>query len=184
MDLWLQYLYEEHSESELRQWASRLQFFRYFRAYGGRANDGDSLDIALKYESTELLIKHLKRLSIEPTIFSDLPDQPISGTKYSHEEFTSFPSLIPETEWIKQPGHCEIFGVKVFIWCSGGFIKISASPASYVVTTEHVESAERLERELGDLKQFLVDPPKETKHYICPKYHPSIFSSKKVFSDS
>lgn len=175
MDRWTQYLYEQHSESELKEWASRLQFFRYFRAYGGHANDGDSLDIAFKYESTEELINLLGRLGIEPTIYAEKPDQPVPGTRYTHEEYISFPSLIRETEWIKQPGHCEIWDVRVFIWCENGLINISASPGSYVVTTEHVGSAEKLEKKLGDLKGFFVDPPKDTKHYVCPKYHPSIF---------
>jgi hypothetical protein len=176
MDRWIQYLYEQHSESELKEWTSRLQFFRYFRAYGGHANDGDSLDIALKYDTTEMLIDIIKNLGIEPTVFAEKPEQPIPGTRYTHEEYTSFPSLIRGTEWIKQLGHCEIWGVKVFIWCDNGLMKISASPGSYVVTTEHVESAEKLETKLGDLKRLLVDPPKDTKHYVCPKYHPNIFS--------
>lgn len=176
MDRWIQYLYEQHSESELREWAMRLQFFRYFRAYGGHANDGDSLDIALKYESTEMLIEILRNLGLEPTVYAEKPDQPKPGTRYTHEKYISFPSLIRGTEWIKQPSHCEIWGVKVFIWCDNGLINISASPGSYVVTTEHVESAEKLETKLSDLIRLLVDPPKDTKHYVCPKYHPSIFS--------
>ncbi|MDO6421545.1 hypothetical protein [Saccharophagus degradans] len=176
MDRWIQYLYEQHSEKELKEWASRLKFFRYFRAYGGHANDGDSLDIALKYESTDRLIDILKSLGIDPMIYSKKPDQPIPGTRYNHEEYTSFPSLIPNTEWIKQPSHCEIFGIKVHIWCENGLINISANPGSYTVTVEHVESAEKLESKFGNLKQFILDPPKDTKHYVCPKYHPSIFS--------
>lgn len=176
MDRWIQYLYEQHSESELKEWATRLSLFRYFRAYGGHANDGDSLDVALKYKSTEGLLGLMARLAIQPTIYKEKPDQPIPGKSYAHEEYTSFPSLIKDTEWIKQPGHCEVFGIKVFIWCGNGLLTISASSGSYVVTNEHIEAAEELEKNFGDLEVFIVDPPKDTKHYVCPKYHPSIFS--------
>lgn len=146
MDRWVQYLYEQHSEAELKEWGARLRFFRYFRAYGGHANDGDSLDIALKYESTQSLIHLLRCLDIGPFIFIEKPDQPIVGRSYSFEEYSSFPSLIRDTEWIKQPGHCEIWGVKVFVWCDSGLINISASPGSYVVTSDHVAFAEKLEK--------------------------------------
>ncbi|CAA0079972.1 Uncharacterised protein [Zhongshania aliphaticivorans] len=176
MDRWISYLYEQHSENELKNWASRLKYFRYFRAYGGHANDVDSLDIALKYETSESLLNIFGKLGIEPTIYLKKPEQPIPGKRYSLGEYNAFPCLIPATEWIKQPSHCVIFGVNVHVWCESDLIKVSASPSSYIVTAEHVESAEKLERHLGELKNNLIDPPRDTKHYICPRYHPNIFS--------
>ena len=176
MDLWTQYLFEQHSQNELKEWATRLKLFRYFRAYGGHANDGDSLDIALKYKNSEELVRLLNQLGLNPIIFSKKPDQPIVGQGYSGEEYSSFSSLITDTEWIKQPGHTKLFGFNVFIWCENGLIHISASPQSYLVTIEHVEVAEKLEQQLLEFREFIVDPPRDTKHYICPKYHPSLYS--------
>lgn len=175
MDQWFRYLYEQHTEAELKNWASRLRYFRYYRAYGGHANDGDSLDMALNYSSPKMLIDTLRDLGIEPTQFANEPERPTPGTSYTHEEYTAFPSVIPGTEWIEQPGHREIWGVKVFIWCDDRIIKISASPWSYDVTTEHVLAAEMLETKLSAFKERLVDPPRDTKHYVCPKYYPHIF---------
>lgn len=175
MDRWIHYMYEPHSERELKEWASRLHYFRYFRAYGGHANDADSLDIALQYESTQELINLLRSLGIEPTVYSQEPDQPISGAGCTADAYSSHPCLIRGTQWIKQPGHCEIWGVPVFIWCDSGRITISASPGSYIVTADHVEAAALLEKKLCALTRFIVDPPKDTKHYLCPKYHPSFF---------
>jgi hypothetical protein len=49
MDRWQEYLYRRHDVAELRDWARRLQHFRFCRAFGGHANDGDQLVLALKY---------------------------------------------------------------------------------------------------------------------------------------
>lgn len=175
MDRWTQYLYEQHSETELRDWVTTLHMFRYFRAYGGHANDGDSLDAAFKYGTTEELIKLLQNLGISPVIFAEKPDQPVKDKPYDAYTFASFPSLIQDTEWIKQPGHCEIFGIKVFIWCGNGLVTVSTNPGSYVVTSEHIKAAQILEQKLAHLRPLLVDPPVDTKHYVCPKYHPDLF---------
>ena len=171
------YLFERHSESELRDWASRLNLFRYFRAYGGHANDGDSLDVALSYSTTESLLDLFRLLRFEPVIFNEKPLQPIAGVSYTGEEYWKFPSLITGTEWIQQPSHCELFGIKVHFWCESGIAKISTSPASYDVNIEHVLAAEKLEKEFMKLNLNYIDPPRETEHYICPKYYPSFFKS-------
>lgn len=49
-DRWLRYLFESHSEATFRNWAQRLKLFRFFRAHGGHANDGDSLDVSFRYD--------------------------------------------------------------------------------------------------------------------------------------
>jgi NAD(P)-dependent dehydrogenase (short-subunit alcohol dehydrogenase family) len=49
MSRWEQYLYERHSREELHAWARRLRYFRFVRAIGGHANDGDRLLLALRH---------------------------------------------------------------------------------------------------------------------------------------
>lgn len=110
MDRWKQYLYESHSEDTLRAWAKRLHFFRFFRAYGGHANDGDSLDVAYRYKNIEELESFLRYLGISVVRFAEKPAQPESGVSYPGEEFARFVSLIPGARWIRQPGHCSIAG--------------------------------------------------------------------------
>jgi hypothetical protein len=44
---WLSYLYRQHSQAELEEWTRELRYFRYCRALGGHANDGDALVCAL-----------------------------------------------------------------------------------------------------------------------------------------
>lgn len=45
---WDAYLYRRHSPRELRDWATRLRWFRLCRAFGGHDNDGDDLRLALR----------------------------------------------------------------------------------------------------------------------------------------
>ena len=176
MDQWTKYLYANHSENDLKRWASRLKLFRFFRAYGGHANDGDSLDVAVKYRNTEQLLEIFKLIGYTPTIYQNKPSQAVPGKSYSFEEFSLFPNIIDGTKWIKQPGNCQIFDINVFIWCDNDIMTISTNVNSYEVTENHVNSAEKLEEKLSQLSLQIVDPPKDTKHYICPKYHPNIFS--------
>ena len=53
---WLAYLYRDHSYDELARWTRSLRYFRFQRAIGGHANDGDELFCALHAEQTELSI--------------------------------------------------------------------------------------------------------------------------------
>ena len=48
MDSWTRYLHRDHAADELRDWARRLEWFRFCRAIGGHANDGDQLLVALR----------------------------------------------------------------------------------------------------------------------------------------
>ena len=45
---WLAYLYHRHSQTELTDWTRQLRFFRFCRAIGGHANDGDELLCAVR----------------------------------------------------------------------------------------------------------------------------------------
>jgi hypothetical protein len=106
-------------------------------------------------------------------VFHDNPPQPTPGKRYSSEDYAAFPSLVTGTKWVEQPGHCTIFGKPVFLWCSNGTVKISASAGSWNVTGDHVRVAEELEQEFDGLGPLeVVDPPTDTEHYFCPKYYP------------
>lgn len=39
---WSRWSFEDHPEAELRCWARRLRLFRFVRAWGGHAIDGDA----------------------------------------------------------------------------------------------------------------------------------------------
>lgn len=175
MDRWQQYLFEEHPETELRAWARRLKFFRFFRAFGGHANDGDSLDVAYAYQTPEQLASFMANLGITLVKFEARPPQPEIGVSYRGEVFTQFPSLIAGTEWLKQPGHCEIMGIAAFVWCSVDSIKISVGDR-YTVSEQSVQNAEKIETLLTGVTLERIDPPLDTRNYICPRHYPDYFS--------
>jgi hypothetical protein len=175
MDLWERYLFEQHSRETLRSWARKLTIFRYVRAYGGHANDGDSLNVAFQYESEAQLLGFFRAVDLVPVIYPALPPQPEPGKPYPADEFAAFPSIIPGTRWVKQPGHCILFGVRAFVWCERDRITVSVDSA-YDVTEEDVENAVRLEPHLKGLPLERIEPPVDNKHCVCPKYHPELFA--------
>jgi hypothetical protein len=174
MTRWEPYLFETHPEDTLRSWARRLRFFRFFRAYGGHANDGDSLDVVYRYDSLQTLESFLGELGVPLVKYTEHPPRPERGVSYSGEELATFASLIAGTKWVRQPGSSVISGQKVFIWCEDDLVKISVGEA-YQVTEEDVVSAEVIERLLLRSCLERVDPPFDTEHYVCPKYYPEYF---------
>ncbi|MYN40822.1 hypothetical protein GTP55_15760 [Duganella sp. FT109W] len=175
MDRWQQYLFEEHPETELRAWARRLKLFRFFRAFGGHANDGDSLDVAYAYQTREQLTSFMALLGITLFKFERKPPQAEPGVSYRGEVFAKFPSLIAGTEWLEQPAHCEIMGIAAFVWCSADSIKISVGDR-YTVSEKNVQNAEKIETLLTGVTLERIDPPLDTKNYICPRHYPDYFS--------
>ena len=61
---WLAYLFRQHSEAELTEWMRELRFFRYIRALGGHANDGDMFLAALRCANHEDLPRLLTALRL------------------------------------------------------------------------------------------------------------------------
>lgn len=161
---WLRYLFESHPESILRDWAKRLSLFRFFRAYGGHANDADALELVFRYQSLEELLQFFAWLEV-PLVHLD---EPVS-TDSKHV------SIIPNTTWIVQPGRCVLNGHEVFVWCSANQIKMSLGE-NYVVTEADVVTAEALEQLLKHSPLERIDPPLDSRNYICPKYYPEYFS--------
>lgn len=174
MDRWQAYLFEAHSEEELRAWARRLAFFRFFRAYGGHANDGDALDVVFAYRTQEQMASCLAQLGVQLRKFDTQPAQAQVGVSYPGDVFIQFPSLIPGTRWLEQPGHCEVVGIKVFIWCFADRIKISVSD-SWRVSEQNVRDAEIIEQLLRKVPLERIDPPLDTRNYISPKHYPQYF---------
>jgi hypothetical protein len=174
MDLLNAWLFETHSEVTLRAWARRLHLFRFCRAYGGQANDGDSLQVVYSYQQFEELDKFLGHLGIKLATFDEQPPQSKEGVLYSVEDFARIPSLIPGTQWIEQPGYCSVAGQKALIWCEQDSIRISVGEG-YRVTEFEVQAAEQIENALVGVSLARVDPPVDHKRCICPKYYPHYF---------
>jgi len=171
---WHQYLFESHSEVTLRQWAKRLQKFRFVRAYGGHANDGDSLVVVYGYNGLWDLQRFFDLLGVQLVVHRQKPAQREPGISYTWEAYDSFPSLIPGTCWVEQPGHCLIGGRGVFAWCEVDKINLSLS-SGYCVNESDVTDAEVVEQVLQLVHLPLIDPPVNSKHCICPTFYPEYF---------
>ncbi|MEO5725742.1 MAG: hypothetical protein ABIV93_01985 [Byssovorax sp.] len=174
MDEWKSYLFSQHSEETLTAWARKLAMFRFCRAVGGHAQDGDFLGVAFRYESEAQLLSFFRRVGREPVVYRSKPPQPVRGKSYPKAEFDAFPSLIEGTCWIEQPGHCTLFGSKVFLWCGNGQINIRVG-SGYDVMPDDFEKAAFLEPYLEDLPFERFEPPQDNKYCICPKYYPEYF---------
>ena len=171
---WRRYLYEEHSEQTLRRWAERLSIFRFCRAYGGHAGDGDDLLATFHYDSIPQLLAALRQLGLEPVIHATQPPQPEPGKAYPGDVYDRFPSLIDGT-WIEQPLHCTVHGTSVYVWCWGGELSISIS-SGFHVTESDVDRAVALEPFVAALPLERIDPPRDSEHCICPRHYPHWFT--------
>jgi len=174
MDHWPRYFFQSHSEDTLQSWAKRLHFFRYVRAFGGHANDGDSLVVTYLYRGCEELVAFFCLLEIPLLHHSQPPPQPVPGVTYCNDEMARFPSLIPGSTWLEQPGHGVIGGRKAFLWCTQREIQIVLSDG-YAVTEATVSQAEAIEEILASASLERLDPPLDNKHCLCPKYYPQYF---------
>lgn len=173
MDDWSRWLFQEHSEAELRAWARRLSVFRFVRATGGHANDRDELVAAYRYSSPWELREALTSLGILEVTHSTPPPQPEPGRSYGWDEFAAFPALIPGT-LTEQPQWQRIDAQPVFIWCSGDELRFSVGE-EYGVDELCVERAQQIEPALAFLTLTQVEPPVDRRHCISPKYYPAYF---------
>src|SRR5688500_4963357 len=102
------WLYQDHAERQLREWAKPLRVFRFCRAYGGHANDGDSLRVVLACGSEPELREICTRLGLPLTELPLDEPRPVPGQPYPAEEYARFRTPIDEFPQWKQPGHCEL----------------------------------------------------------------------------
>ncbi|TLD68653.1 hypothetical protein FEM03_21680 [Phragmitibacter flavus] len=173
------YLFEVFTPDELRQHCAPLTIFRYVRAIGGHANDTDELLAVFPYQDPDELLQKLQLLQIpvihHPT--SKPPPQPQPGVSYRIDEYQkTFPSLIPNTQWIEQPKWTTLHGEKVFIWCGPNTLRITLNEQPFVTPSDFTK-ATRLEAHLSPFAQALphLDPPIDHWRCICPQHHPDLF---------
>src|SRR6187399_1451191 len=150
---WYRYLFSSHSEVELAEWARSLEFFRFCRAFGGHANDGDRLLVAVRIGSEGDLVAVLEELGIG---VQRLPE--------------SNPSGIHQFPGIQQPGTVRLAGADVFCWVNPGRLELSISDADdpYDVSAAAISSALLVEPRLLPFAGRLIDPPLDDRHCICP----------------
>jgi hypothetical protein len=155
------YLYEEHSPAQLRAWAHRLTRFRFCRAFGGHANDGDTLRLHLNVHSVEDALGIVAAIGAEPRAH---PNGPGVGRS----------EVAPGVE---QPGWSTIGGTSLFIWINPGRLELTVQDVDdlWAVTEASVQAAERIEGRFIPFDSRRIDPPVDSWHCIAPATHPELF---------
>lgn len=174
---WTGYLYESHPPDRLRTWARELGIFRFCRAYGGHANDGDHLLVSLRVETENALLRTLSALDVPVKRLLPGHPRPVPGVAYSADEFSRFPSAMPRFPGICQPGWVEIAGQRAHVWSYGDRLNVSVADAvdHYSVTDAAVASAKAIETLLAPLASQVVDPPQDDRNCVCPRYYPDLW---------
>jgi hypothetical protein len=155
------YLFEEHSEQELRAWAARLSRFRFCRAFGGPAGDGDRLQLALRVSSVQDALEIVAAIGAEPR------EHPVSPELARSEAAPGVP----------QPGWVRIDGRTAFVWIHRERLEVTVNDVDDVwsVTEAAVTAAERIEPRFAAYDDRRIDPPLDTWHCIAPATHPELF---------
>ena len=141
-----------------------LSTFRFCRAIGGHANDGDELVAALRYSSSDDLGALATTLGITLRRASWL------RLKEANE--------VPDAPHWQQPLPQSLGGVPLLLHARSGLLEICIAGAEgdpYSVTGLDVERARAVEVLLAPVRDRVVDPPRDTSRCLCPKYYPSIF---------
>lgn len=176
---WEAWLYERHPRTELRDWATRLRWFRYCRAVGGHANDGDELRLVVRAETERELLATFAALGITPTVLPAGAPQPVPGVAYTAEEYAAFTTRIHRFPHLGQPGQVRVGGQRAFAWVRAGRLELSLSDPDdpYEVTARTVASAIAIEALPAVAALSIIDPPLDDRHCVCPKYHPELFAT-------
>ena len=152
---WLDYLFGNYGRVVLTNWARRLHYFRFVKALGGHANDGDLLLAVLRYANNADLRKLFAQLG--------LPTGPGRAT-----------GPVPS------PGLIAWAGAKVYVAVRHApqqlEFTIIAPDGSYDVTPQAVEAAEAVELLLAVQAPRIIDPPLRDHHCVCPAYYPELWA--------
>lgn len=163
---WERYMYEWHTPEELAGWAKQLRVFRYCRAYGGHANDGDALKAAILINNRHDLEEVCSHMGMELKVLPALHDgdPPYSRSIQAYPEY-------------EQPGWIEISEVPLHVWVYPDRLELHlADPINrHVVTQEVLNAAVIVEQILEPLYERIIDPPQDNRRCVCPKYYPALF---------
>jgi hypothetical protein len=139
-----------------------MTFFRFCRAIGGHANDGDTLGAALRVDSAADLLAVATRLGVAlRELPADAPG-PRPGQVYSGQDLAAFRTRIDAYPRFEQPGNVEIAAVRCFAWVYPGRLEISLSGGdgdAYEVGERDIANARTIEEVMAPLADRIIDPP-------------------------
>jgi hypothetical protein len=160
---WLAWLHRNHSREELLGWTRSMSYFRFCRALGGHANDGDELVCALSSQNDADLVEISSALCI--------PVRELDPEARDAAERAGGPNRHgSQTQWrsrLAQPGQVVLAGVSVFVYVRATQTELSLSGAAgdpFEVTDLDVQNALRIEAVMGGVAHRVVHPPRPGAH--------------------
>ena len=124
---WHDWFFRTHNPAELKEWTSRMRFFRFHRAIGGHANDGDTLRCALRVESEADLAELTGKLGIALQELPSNEPQPVLGQRYSASEMRKFRYRMEPFPRFQQLGWITLASVECWAHVSGSRLELELS---------------------------------------------------------
>lgn len=148
------YLFATHSEEEISRWSAALRWFRFCRAKGGRADDGDSFQASILFGDESELARVIAALGVELRALPPDSPKPPPGTRHTRAESAWCETEVEYSPLYYQPDWVEIAGVRTFVWVSDGRVVMHLSGGdqgdnAHAVTQRDFENARKIERHLA-----------------------------------
>lgn len=159
---WHAWFFRTHSLEELKEWTARMRFFRFYRAIGGHANDGDTLRCALRVETEPELIALTSSLGISLRELPASEPQPVLGQQYAVAEMRKFRRRMESFPRFEQLGRIALASVECFahVWDSRLEFQIfGAAKDPYEIEEKDVANAIRIEQVLLPFSAKVIPPP-------------------------
>jgi len=125
---------------------SNLKMFRYIDTNPRHSKGGQKLEVMFKYEGVDELIALLSELEIKIIQYDHKPVKPVLTNCMSREKKLAIPRIIRNTYWIENPGHIDVFGEPVFVWCDAEKVSIAISGGPNGVDQELIGSCISIRR--------------------------------------
>ncbi len=139
--------------------------FRFCRAYGGNANDGDGLRATLRIADVDAGLALVAAMGAVP--------RPREGPGVVGR------LPVPGRADADQPGWCDIGGDPVWLWIGRDAtleVHVQDPDDVWIVSEAAVQIAERLEVRLAAFALDPRDPPVDDWRCIAPQTHPAVFA--------
>lgn len=176
---WRRYLFERNSPDQLAGWTRRLRWFRFCRAQGGHANDGDQLLVSLRYADEDDLFDLCRVLGVTLNRLPADRPRPEPGVAYTAAQWSTFHSEVRAMPHLEQPGWCTIAELPAFVWVESDRLNIHLHDPDDIwsVTESAVRNAEVIEGLLVPLADRVIDRPRSGRHCVTPTTYPELFES-------
>lgn len=175
---WEAYLYETHTRELFSEIARRFRYFRFCRGKDGHGPDasGDSLLVSLRVDSEADLQRIFQ--SLEIPLIAIQPGEEVAqpGKSYTGEEYAKLVKPLYRFPQFREIGWTSIRGAKVFVYLAKTLtISVTDPEDVWSVTEPAFRVAESLEPLIALVADAVIDPPKDDKYCVCPKYYPELW---------